>query len=73
MRKLIMAVTIAGFSAAPAFAQGPSVFHPDTGAQNTTLTIETLTKADCDIGYKSDMKFSKAEFDQRCKALQSAK
>ncbi len=76
---MIMTALLAGLSA-PAIAQSPTELHglpgepfgSDRGAQNTAITLETLTLRHCSGGYQPDMKFSKELFDARCAALSSA-
>ena len=78
-KMMIVTALFAGLSA-PAFAQSPSELHglpgdpfgSDRGAQNSTITLETLTLQHCSGGYQPDMKFSKELFDGRCAALRSA-
>lgn len=74
MYKTIGAALLGGLLATSAFAQSPQsdAFGSDRGAQNSTLTIETVTLRHCEAGYKQDMKFTKQEFDARCAALQKA-
>ena len=82
MFKPITAALFAGLLTTTAFAQTYAQTTPgkpgdpfgsDKGAQNLTLTIQTLTVANCDQGYQQGMSFPKQEFDTRCVALRAVK
>jgi len=74
MKKFILpSIAALMLTGSAAFAQTQDPFGSDRGAQNSTVTIETLTVAHCTAGYKQGMTFSKADFDRRCDALKAAK
>lgn len=68
-RILLQAIVISMLIMPTAVAQHADPYFFDKIAQVVTVTPESLTRAQCDAGYQSGMRMSKAEFERACDQL----